>query len=136
MSDVFTCYEIGLQCLLERLGKGHPRYADTLILQTRLLENIAKARRYGDTEIRRAERAQALDMLNQVELVALGASFNELCELIAAQSVAEPPASPISVQPIAGVAPAHTTFDVFISYSYADRAWVWDELLQIGRAHV
>jgi hypothetical protein len=63
--DTFTPYETGLQRLLKRLGKDNPRYADALILQTRLLENIAQAHCYGDTETRRAERVQVLDMLNQ-----------------------------------------------------------------------
>ena len=56
MSDVFTPYETGLARLLERLGQDYPRYAKGLTLQSRLLENFAQARRYGDTETRRADR--------------------------------------------------------------------------------
>jgi formylglycine-generating enzyme required for sulfatase activity len=77
MMDIFTPYERGLEELLKRLGKDHPRYAEVLILQSRLLENIALARCYGDTETRRAERAQILDILNSVSMDSLHVSFNE-----------------------------------------------------------
>ena len=81
MQDVFTPYETGLTHLLRRLGKDHPRYTEALTLQSRLLENIVQARRYGDTETRRAERAQIIDTLNNLSLDVLGKSFNELCGL-------------------------------------------------------
>jgi len=81
MQDVFTPYETGLTHLLRRLGKDHPRYTEALTLQSRLLENIVQARRYGDTETRRAERAQIVEQLNTLALDALGKSFNELCGL-------------------------------------------------------
>jgi len=79
MSDVFTAYETGLTRLLERMDKEHPRYSEALTLQSRLLENIIQARRYGDTETRRAERAQIVDTLNLLALQALGIDFNGLC---------------------------------------------------------
>jgi len=94
MNDVFTPYETGLTHLLRRLGQDHPRYAEALTLQSRLLENIAQARRYGDTETRRAERAQIVEQLNTLALDALGTTFNDLC------AVQEPP-PPIS-QPAPG----------------------------------
>ncbi|MCD6345751.1 MAG: hypothetical protein J7M17_09160 [Anaerolineae bacterium] len=79
MTDVFAAYERGLAELLKRLGKDHLRYAEALTLQTRLLKNIAQARRYGDTETRRAERAQIVDALNRLAVEAVGKSFNEWC---------------------------------------------------------
>ncbi|MCI0565541.1 MAG: NB-ARC domain-containing protein [Nitrososphaera sp.] len=82
MTDAFTQYERGLSQLLEQLGKDHPKYAEVLILQIRLQENIAQARRYGDTETHRTERAQIVDALNRLVLGALGTSFNELCNLL------------------------------------------------------
>jgi len=78
-ADTFTSYETGLIRLLKRLGSDHPRYADALVYQQRLLENIAQSRRYGDTEARRAERAQIVDALNWLALDAVAMSFNELC---------------------------------------------------------
>ena len=78
MSDTFTSYETGLSLLLKRLGHAHPRYAEALTLQARLLENLARVRRYGDTETGRAERAQIVDALNRLALEAVGRSFNAL----------------------------------------------------------
>jgi len=81
MSDAFAAYETGLSLLLERLGHDHPRHAEALILQAHLLENIAQVRRYGDTETRRAKRAQIVDALNTLALGEVGATFNELCKV-------------------------------------------------------
>lgn len=78
MTDAFAPYETGLTRLLERLGSDHPRCAEALTLQSRLLENVAQARLHGDTEARRAERAQIVGVLNQLALEAVGVSFNEL----------------------------------------------------------
>jgi len=80
MSDVLTTYETGLSLLLKRLGQEHPRYTEALVLQSRLLENLAQARRYGDTETRRAERAEIIDRLNRLTLKTLGTSFSELAQ--------------------------------------------------------
>lgn len=78
MADVFTPYETGLTRLLKRLGSDHPRYADALVYQQRLLENITQARQYGDTDTLKHERAQIVGVLNQLALGTVGVSFNEL----------------------------------------------------------
>jgi tetratricopeptide (TPR) repeat protein len=78
MNDAFTSYETRLGLLFERLGENHPRYAEALTLQARLLENIAQARQYGDAEVHRAERAQIVDALNRLVLAEVGVSFIEL----------------------------------------------------------
>ena len=80
MPGIFTQYEAGLEQLLGRLGKEHPRYAETLTLQSRLLENIAQARQYGDTDALKNTRAQIVDRLNRLTLQIVGVSFNELCK--------------------------------------------------------
>ncbi len=80
MSDVFTPYEAGLTRLLEGLDSDSRRHAEALTLQARLLENIARARRHGDDETRRADRAQIVDALNGLALKALGVSYNDLCQ--------------------------------------------------------
>lgn len=71
-------YERGLEAL-----RGRARDAqwlnDFLTLEARLRENLSQARRYGDTETRRAERAQIVDGLNALALQHLSVSFNDLC---------------------------------------------------------
>jgi len=76
--DPWAACEHQVRAFLQRLGRGHPRYAEALTLQSRLQENIAQARLYGDTETRRAERAQVLDALNRLALEALGAALQDL----------------------------------------------------------
>lgn len=75
----FEAYQSGLRELLRRVDRGRDDYTDALTLQTRLTDNLSDAQRYGDTETRRAERAQILDALNGLALRALGVSFSELC---------------------------------------------------------
>jgi energy-coupling factor transporter ATP-binding protein EcfA2 len=82
-TDAFTPYEAGLRELLEQLAPDHPRYAEALVYQQRLSENIALARRYGDQEARRAERAEIVDRLNALALVTLERSFNALAGVAA-----------------------------------------------------
>ena len=79
MTDVYTPYETGLRALLERLGRDHARYDDALTYQQRLTENLAASRRYGDTEGRRAERAEIVDRLNALALDTLRVSYSALC---------------------------------------------------------
>jgi len=85
MADPFTHYEIGMRRLLERLERGHPRYTEATTLQSRLLENTAQTRTYGDTETRRAERAQIVDSLHRLASETLGVSFSELCNVVLAR---------------------------------------------------
>ena len=83
-TDAFTPYEAGMNRLLERLGSNHPRYAEATTLQSRLSDNITQARRYGETETRRADRAQIVDALNRLALETVKVSFSELCSTIPA----------------------------------------------------
>lgn len=78
--DNFSRHETGLSRLLAQLGENHPRYADALVYQQRLSENIEQTRRYGDTEARRADRAEIIDRLNELALASLGVSFIELSQ--------------------------------------------------------
>jgi hypothetical protein len=94
MADTLQSYEAGLTRLLEHLGSGHPRYAEALTLQARLLENITQAGRYGDTETRRAERAQIVEALNRLALEAVRVSFNRLCEAVPTQPGEAQPTPP------------------------------------------
>ena len=76
--ETYTPLEIKMEVLLERLDKDHERYAEAGSYQTRLNENLARTRRYGDTESTRAARAEITDLLNQLALSELGTAFNDL----------------------------------------------------------
>jgi hypothetical protein len=79
-SDVYSPYESGLRLMLDKLGRDHSRYSETLVYQQRLTDNISQARRYGDTDTRKSERAEVIDRLNELSLAVLGMAFNELCD--------------------------------------------------------
>ena len=78
--DSSSHYEIGLTNLLDQMGQDHSRYVEALGYQTRLQENTNWTRRHGNTETRRAERAEIIGQLNQLTLAVLSKSFNTLCE--------------------------------------------------------
>jgi hypothetical protein len=81
MSDTFSKYKAGIKKLLEHMGQDHPRLSDLLVYEQRLMENIHQAQSYGDTETRRADRAQIVDGLNRLALETIESNFNELCRL-------------------------------------------------------
>jgi tetratricopeptide (TPR) repeat protein len=76
-ADAYTAYENALERLMSQLDTHNSSHADALIYQQRLTENIAQARRYGDTETRRAERAELVDRLNQLSLDIIGQPFTK-----------------------------------------------------------
>ena len=80
-------YEVGLRNLLVRLGTAHPRYNEALVYQQRLSENLTNSRLYGDTETRRAERAEIIARLNELSLSTLGRAFNDLAGMATTQAV-------------------------------------------------
>lgn len=77
--DNFSHYEIGLNKLQARLKETQPHHSGFLVYEQRLIENIMSARRYGDTEVRRSERSEVIDRLNELAQSAFGLSFNKLC---------------------------------------------------------
>ncbi|MBU1747558.1 MAG: SUMF1/EgtB/PvdO family nonheme iron enzyme [Chloroflexi bacterium] len=81
--DAYSLYEDGIVHLLEQLGQEHPRYADALIFEQRLRENIVQARRHGDTTDRQAARSEVVEQLNRLALAAVSMPFNQLCRLAA-----------------------------------------------------
>ena len=64
-----------LCALNESIGR---RTAENSQLQQRLMENINQTRLYGDTETRRAERAEVVSHLNNLASESIGQSFNDL----------------------------------------------------------
>lgn len=77
--DMYARYEAGLQRLLESMGPAHSQYAEALVFQTRLIENINRSRLYGDTSDTNAQRNEIIAYLNDLALATCGVSFFELC---------------------------------------------------------
>lgn len=98
MGDPFTRYEYGLARLLESLGREHSRYQEALSYQHQLVENIERARRYGDTAEHKADSRRILDQLNSLALATIGQSFNELAGIPVGGDLAAlpPPAERLS----------------------------------------
>lgn len=78
--DTLSSYEIGTQRLLAQMGRNHPRYLEALGYQDRLRDNIDRSRRFGDTSLRKADRAEIVEQLNELSLSETGISFNEMCQ--------------------------------------------------------
>jgi len=55
--------------------KGRPEAAEALMYQQRWSDNVSATERYGDTETRRAERAEIAERINALTLRALGRTF-------------------------------------------------------------
>ncbi|MEI7643758.1 MAG: CHAT domain-containing protein [Chloroflexales bacterium] len=70
-------YERGLRELKGRLAAEY--MIEYLTLESRLRENLDRARLYGGTETIRSERAEICAALNTLALRGGGVSFNELC---------------------------------------------------------
>lgn len=77
--DEHTELEQGLDRMLEKLGKDNPNLNQALIYEYELLENIKKARIYGDPEDARVERRQIIGRLNNFCYSVLGQTFSSLC---------------------------------------------------------
>lgn len=90
-TDIYARYEHGLHQLLQRMGQAHARYAEVLVFQQRLDENITQSRQYGDATTLKSERAEIIDRLNELTLSELGISFGEWCGQ-AALPARQPPA--------------------------------------------
>lgn len=121
--DTYTPYEIGVSELLRRMGAGHPRYGEALTYQQRLHENITSARRYGDTETRRAGRAEIIDRLNAVTVAVLNLTFTDLCNQ---HNPVAAPGSPVPAPVnVANNAPEPThSLQLFLAASPANTAAV------------
>jgi len=74
-------YRIGIQRLLEGIGLNHPSYADVLVFQQRLEENLFYTNQFGPTQSRLAERAQILDGCNRLSMSITGHTLYYFCGL-------------------------------------------------------
>jgi len=76
--DSFSSYEIGTQFLLLQMERNDPLYLETLGYQDRLRDNINRSRRFGDTSLRKADRAEIVEQLNELALSVTGVPFDEI----------------------------------------------------------
>ena len=79
--DIFEAYKIGTTKLISELGKDHPEYQESLLLQLRLLENIEETIKFGGDEGKTSRRNQIIDSLNHLALRTVNKSFNQICNL-------------------------------------------------------
>lgn len=79
-TDLYFKYTTGLKNLRHRIEPDHSQYADFLVYEQQLKENILATQRYGDTENYRARRSEIIEQLNKLALSILDTTFNELCE--------------------------------------------------------
>lgn len=123
MPDMFDAYQKALTQLRAALGSGHPDYGDVLLYEQRLTENMRSARRFGDTEALRAERAQVIDGLNRLALQHAGRSFNELA--FSAPPAPNPPPAP----------PRRADFDIAALRALLNAAFSDEELTTLCFDH-
>lgn len=88
--SLFDSYRQGLTRLIEKLGSDRSQLSAVYVYQQRLIENLDRAARYGDTETLRSERAEILDRLNTLAQTALGLAFTDLCPTPASSNNARP----------------------------------------------
>lgn len=89
-TDAYSPYEHGVRQLLYRLGNDHPRSQEAHTYRQELSENLALLRRYGDTEARRATRANIIERFNELSCSELGIPFDRLCSTVFPQQPDDP----------------------------------------------
>lgn len=77
--DPYWIYLAALAMLLQRADQQHSSYKRALVYQYRLNENVSRTRKFGDTDSRRAERAEIIDSLNAISLETMSIPYNEIC---------------------------------------------------------
>jgi hypothetical protein len=76
LGDAYTPYERGLAQLETEMEPS----LELLSYTQQLLENIRRARQYGDNETLRSRRSEIIEQLNRLAYSALGLSFNAMCK--------------------------------------------------------
>lgn len=79
--ETFRHYRAGIRRLTNLLGKDHPRLGEALILQHRLLENLADTEEHGSKAELEMGRAHILESCNRLCHALLDESFYALCGL-------------------------------------------------------
>ncbi len=129
-------YENGLQTLESFIkSEDSDDWRDFNANKERLANNLRRERRFGSTETLRNERSEIIDNLNPLALKLTGISFTDLAMGKTPLYAAPVPEKPTATEQLPGEAeqPAPTQndfhYDVFISYSSKDGAWVQNVLL-------
>ncbi len=104
-------YEQGLERLKQQ-AKGTNWLTEFSLYEARLRENLSRERRYGTTEIIRADRAQIVDQLNRLAYAHLSRSFVDLCLKTNQPALTTPSSQPTLPS------------SVFIGYSHRDGKYV------------
>lgn len=71
-------FKLGLE-ILRDLAQYTQWYADFIVYEAALYENISSESRFGPDEQTRRERSRIVDQLNKLALEHLGVSFNDMC---------------------------------------------------------
>jgi len=78
---LFRQYRTGIHRLIELMGKDHPRIAEVLILQHRLIQNMSDVATLGTTAALEMGRARILQSCNRISQLLVNKSFFALCGL-------------------------------------------------------
>lgn len=78
---LFRKYRAGIRRLIALLGKDHPRIAEVLVLQHRLIQNMSDVATHGTTAALEMSRARILQSCNRLSQSQVNKSFFALCGL-------------------------------------------------------
>ncbi len=78
---LFRQYRTGIHRLIELMGKDHPRIAEVLVLQHRLIQNMSDVATNGTTTVLEMGRARILQSCNRLSQSMVDKSFFALCGL-------------------------------------------------------
>jgi tetratricopeptide (TPR) repeat protein len=81
--QILAPYVRGLHSFLSRLDKDSISTLSIYTYEQRLIENIRRTSLYGNSAELGAERSEIVSQLNRLAYQILGASFNELCGIVA-----------------------------------------------------
>jgi TIR domain-containing protein len=125
-------YKQGL-ATLRKLAEGTDWFADFLVYEARLLENVEQERLYGSSEQARASRAQVVDQLNRLVYRHFSGSFNDLCRGIlpdvltvsaSTSHFAESGKQAVQQDDVIDTVSQSSHTDVFIGYSHKDKRFL------------
>ncbi len=126
-------YELGLT-VLKKLAEGSSWFADILVYEARLQDNLHQERLYGSDRQNSVSRAQIMDGINRLVYDHLKISFNDLClgfvpekqqtSASSQSSTAKQHATDGADTPTKNTASRHTHRNIFIGYSHNDKRFL------------
>ncbi len=87
----FYHYRLGMQKLINALGKDHPRIHEVQVLQHRLTENLAQTLEHGNTPALDDSRERILESCERLSRLLTGVPFYEFCGLPGLMDATMPP---------------------------------------------